>query len=150
MSKMNSGMLAGVVLLIISVVFFVLSLQFSYSSDVGPGPGFFPTWLSGLLILLSVIYISESKQKKNASEETWPGKAEVKSILFVLLGLFAFVILFALFGFLVACFAFLFTMFIKGYKWYSNMLMSAGITWLLYFLFNDLLGVLLPIEGILF
>ncbi|WP_338448248.1 tripartite tricarboxylate transporter TctB family protein [Niallia oryzisoli] len=150
MSKMNAGMWAGTVLLIFSTVFFILSFQFSYLSDAGPGPGFFPIWLSGLLILLSVIYISESYQKRNESEEKWPEKAELINILLLLIALFAFVLLFLLFGFFVACFAFLFVLFFKGYKWYTNLIMSAGITFILYFLFNDLLGVLLPIEGILF
>ncbi|WHY01397.1 tripartite tricarboxylate transporter TctB family protein [Neobacillus sp. DY30] len=150
MSNYRSGILAGAVIFLLALFLFVLSLQYSYSSALGPGPGFFPTWLSGILMALSIWYIYESVKGKNVSGESWPTGRSFKHILFIIISLVLFVILFSLFGFVVAGVTFLALLFYKEYKWYTNLLMSVGITAFIYLLFNTVLKVYLPLGGILF
>ena len=149
MTKWNSGVWAGIFLFVFSVLFLFQSLSYPYASDIGPGPGFFPTWLSGLLLILSIFYIIESFLGKNATGEGWPKGKALRNIAYILVGLIAFVVLFYLFGFLVACIFFLFMMFYKAYKWFVNAALSIGVSIFLYWLFNNVLGVIIPLNGIL-
>lgn len=150
MIKYRPEIWAGAVIFLLALFLFVLSMQYNYSAAIGPGPGFFPTWLSGILMVLSIWYIYESMKGKNASSESWPTGGSLKHILFIIISLVLFVILFTLFGFLIAGFIFLAILFYKEYKWYTTLLMSAGITLLIYWLFNTVLKVYLPLGGILF
>lgn len=150
MSNYKSGIWAGAVIFLLALFLFVLSLQYSYSSVLGPGPGFFPTWLSGILMLLAIWYILDSVKGKNASSESWPTGRSLKHILFIIISLVLFVILFSLFGFLLAGVIFLAMLFYKEYKWYTTLLMSVGITVFIYWMFNTILKVYLPLGGILF
>lgn len=150
MSKNRSGIWAGAVIFLLALFAFVLSLSYSYSGALGPGPGFFPTWLSGILMALSIWYIYESVKGKNASSESWPTGRSLKHILFIIISLVLFIILFTCFGFLIAGFIFLAILFYKEYRWYTTILMSGGITVFIYWLFNSILKVYLPLSGILF
>lgn len=150
MSNYRSGVWAGIVILILALLMFVMSLQYSYSSILGPGPGFFPTWLSGILIVLSIWYIFESVKGKNVSSDSWPTGRSLKQILFIIMSLFLFLVLFILGGFLLAGIIFLIILFYKEYRWYTTLLMSVGITLFIYLMFNTILKVHLPSGGILF
>ncbi|MFB5195401.1 tripartite tricarboxylate transporter TctB family protein [Neobacillus sp. KR4-4] len=150
MSNYKSGIWAGAVIFLLALFLFVLSLQYSYSSALGPGPGFFPTWLSAILMALAIWYMYDSVKGKNASSESWPTGRSLKHILFIVISLVLFVIIFSLFGFLLAGVIFLAMLFYKEYKWYTTLLMSVGITVFIYWLFNTILKVYLPLGGILF
>lgn len=150
MSNYRSGMWAGIVILLLALFMFVMSFQYSYSGVLGPGPGFFPTWLSGILAVLSIWYIYESVKGKNVSKETWPTGRSLKRILFIVMSLFLFLTLFILCGFLIAGVVFLLLLFYREYKWYTTILMSVGITLVFYLLFDTALKVHLPTGGILF
>lgn len=150
MSSYKSGIIAGAFIFLLALFLFILSLQYSYSGILGLGPGFFPTWLSGILMILSIWYIFESVKGKNVSKESWPTGSSLKDILFTIMSLFLFIIIFALCGFILAGVIFLFILFYKGFKWYINIPMSMGITLIVYWLFNTILKVYLPASGILF
>ena len=47
------GLSGALFALTIGVIFFGYSLQYPYESELGPGSGMMPLWLSGLLIVLS-------------------------------------------------------------------------------------------------
>lgn len=149
-SKINSGVMAGAIILCLGIFSLILSFQYSYSGIVGPGPGFFPFWLSLILVILAPLYMYESFKEKNTSNEEWPKGESMKRILFIIMTLILFLILFILFGYIVASVFFLALLFYKEYKWYTTAMMSVGITAIMYFLFNTLLKVYLPTSGILF
>ena len=150
MSNVKPGILAGSIIFIVSLFMFIVAFQYPYSSAIGPGPGFFPVWISGILMVLSILYIVESVREKNESEESWPTKKSLKGILFIMMSLFLFVLLFSLAGFILAGVVMMYLLFYKEYKWYTNLSMSVGITFLIYGIFNYLLEVHLPSGGILF
>lgn len=143
-------MWAGIVILLLALFLFVMSFQYSYSGVLGPGPGFFPRWLSGILSVLSIWYIFESVKGKNVSSESWPTGSSLKRILFIIMSLFLFLTFFILGGFLLAGVIFMFVLFYKEYRWYTTLSMSVGITLFIYFMFNTVLKVHLPSGGILF
>ena len=150
MSNSKSGIWAGIVILCLAIFSLVISFQYSYSGIVGPGPGFFPMWLSVSLIILSILYIYESIKGKNVSEEEWPTGHSLKQILFIIMSLVLFLVLFVLCGFLFAGIIFLIVLFYKEYKWFVTASLSVGITLFIYVMFNIVLKVHLPSSGILF
>lgn len=148
--NINAGTWAGIVILCLAIFSLIISFQYSYSGIVGPGPGFFPIWLSVILIILSILYIYESIKGKNVSKEEWPTGQSLKKILFIIMSLVLFLLLFILCGFLIAGVVFLTVLFFKEYKWFVTALLSIGITLFIYVMFSMVLKVHLPSSGILF
>ena len=148
--QFNAGVWAGLVILAVAVIAFVISFQYSYSGIVGPGPGFFPFWLSLILMILAVLYIYESIKGKNVSDEEWPAGHSLKKIVFIIMALLLFLLLFVLCGYLVAGTVFLIVLFFKEYKWWQTLALSVGITMFIYVMFNNVLKVHIPANGILF
>lgn len=152
-SNMNSvkpSVWAGIIILCLGIVSLLMSLQYTYSGMVGPGPGFFPVWLSGIIIVLAIWYILESIKGKNVSAQDWPTGQSLKRILFIIMSLISYFILFLLVGFLLAAIIFLAILFYREYKWYVTVSLSVGITLFIYVMFNTVLKVHLPSGGILF
>jgi hypothetical protein len=92
MSKNRSGIWAGAVIFLLALFLFVVSLQYNYSGALGLGPGFFPTWLSGILMVLSIWYIFESVKGKSASSESCPTGRTIKYILFIMFSLVLYIL----------------------------------------------------------
>ncbi|MED3763150.1 tripartite tricarboxylate transporter TctB family protein [Ureibacillus sp. FSL K6-8385] len=150
MTNAKTGIIAGVAVLTLGIVSLIISFDYGYYSEIGPGPGFFPVWISGILIVLAILYIIENLRGKNVSSEEWPAGQSLKQVLFIIMSLLVFFVLFLLAGYIVAGIVFLSMVFWKEYKWYVAVLLSAGITLIFYVLFNHLLKVHLPIGGMLF
>lgn len=147
MKKWNRGVWAGTLLVIISVVLLNESTSYTYTTKSGPGPGFFPTWLCAILLVLSILYIVESV--KNASEpdgEPLPRGESLRKVLYITGSLVFFVVSLSWLGFLLSCMGLLLLLLHKAYKWYINIIVAAVITLILYGLFDRLLGVPLPVN----
>lgn len=141
--KLQAGAWAGIVFLAIGILFFGYSLLYPYSSEVGPGSGFFPIWISGFLIILAIIYIYESVKGNDSAEEI-TAKNFMK-VLMIIIFMVIFVLLLPIAGFNISGVAFLFAMFFKAYKPLKNLIISLVSTLAIYFLFL-LLGVQLPLN----
>ncbi|PZX02342.1 tripartite tricarboxylate transporter TctB family protein [Psychrobacillus insolitus] len=150
MNSVKPSVWAGIIILCLGIVSLLMSLQYTYSGMVGPGPGFFPVWLSGIIIVLAIWYILESIKGKNVSAQDWPTGQSLKQILFIIMSLISYFILFLLVGFLLAAIIFLAILFYREYKWYVTVSLSVGITLFIYVMFNTVLKVHLPSGGILF
>ena len=150
MNSVKPSVTAGIIILCLGIVSLVMALDYSYSGVVGPGPGFFPVWLSAILIVLAIWYIIESVRGKNVSAEDWPRGQSLKQIFFIIMSLITYFVLFLLVGFIFAGIIFLIILFYKEYKWYVTASLSVGITLFLYVMFNNVLKVHLPSSGILF
>ena len=150
MNSAKPSISAGIIILLLGIVSLFISLDYSYAGIVGPGPGFFPIWLSVVLIILAIWYIIESVKGKNESGEEWPRGEALKRIGFIIMSLISYFVLFLLVGFLWAGIIFLVILFYKEYKWYVTASLSVGITLFIYVMFNNVLKVHLPASGILF
>lgn len=147
MKKWNAGVWAGIAFALFSLTFFLLSLEFPYTGPVGPGPGFLPLWISGIMFVLSVFYILESIKDKDGPKEPMPRGAALRSVLFILACLVAYLILLPILGFILASVLFLFTLFVRHYKWYISIGAALLVTFFLFWLFGSVLNVSFP-QGI--
>ncbi|MFA6366398.1 MAG: tripartite tricarboxylate transporter TctB family protein [Candidatus Hydrogenedentales bacterium] len=143
--KLQAGAWAGIVFLAIGILFFAYSLIYPYSSEVGPGSGFFPIWISGFLIVLALIYIYESVKGNDSAEEIT--KEGFRKVLMIIIFMVLFVLFLPVAGFNISGTAFLFAMFFKSYKLAKNLIISVVSTLAIYFLFL-LLGVQLPLNAL--
>lgn len=145
MKKLQAGAWSGIVFLAIGILFFGYSLIYPYSSEVGPGSGFFPIWISGFLIVLAGIYIFESIKGNDSTEKF--DKEGFKKILLTVIYMVLFVLFLPVAGFNISGTAFLFAMFFNAYKKPTGLAISIGSTLAIYFLFL-LLGVQLPLNAL--
>ncbi len=143
--KLQAGAWAGIVFLAIGILFFAYSLIYPYSSEVGPGSGFFPIWISGFLIVLALIYIYESVKGNDSAEEIT--RESFTKVLMIVIFMVLFVLFLPIAGFNISGTAFLFAMFFKSYGLVKNLIISLVSTLAIYFLFL-LLGVQLPLNAL--
>jgi len=143
----NAGLWFGLLLLVFSGIIFWESLSLEYDTAFGPGPGFLPLWLSGLLMAMSLIYIWQSVKKDVIRfAQILPRGRALRHVLSALASLLAFLVLAPLFGFTIGAIALLFIVLVREYKWYVAAGIASVISIALFFLFQSLLGVPLPVN----
>lgn len=148
MKRINAGTWTGIFLLLFSFVLLYQSFAFSYSDEYGPGPGFFPVWLSGSLLILSLLYIYESiRTHDSAQEPVMPRGEGLKKNLFVAFSLIMFVVLLNFAGFVLSGVIFLYILLYKAYRWYISAGISLGVTLFVFWLFSSIFGIPLPVNG---
>ncbi|HRY53496.1 MAG TPA: tripartite tricarboxylate transporter TctB family protein [Spirochaetia bacterium] len=154
----KSRLIASSIFLVFSAALMIASVSMEYYSSIGPGPGFFPFWLSLILGLLSIIWIvqivrSAPASAKTEGEETlFPRGGGLLRIL-SLFGALCFMIAFMEpLGFQLAMFAFLaFLLVALGHVKTWMTLIIAGIgSFGLFRVFTLLLDVQLPQSAIRF
>ena len=146
MRKINSGVVGGFCFLLFSLVFFFLSFELPYTSLAGPGPMFFPVWLSAIMGVLSLVYIVQSLHQRKGLESA-EGRPQ-KLVAFVCLCLFLFVFILDYAGFVAASTAFLFSLLYKSYKWYASLVIALVVSVCLFLLFGPALGLQLPVNAL--
>ncbi|WP_183192912.1 tripartite tricarboxylate transporter TctB family protein [Brevibacillus nitrificans] len=150
MRKINKAELSvACFVFVISIVFLTQSFTYEYQDSVGPGPGYFPVWLSGILLVLSIIYILHCFRNKEVQSDEEPEKVlpqgdALKSFILCIGSMILFVVLFEYVGFVIAGTVFLYILLFKAYRWYVSLGVSLGVSLLLFYLFGTLLGVDLP------
>lgn len=143
----KAGVWAGILTLIYAIIIFQQSLSLDYSTKLGPGPGFFPLWLSGILIVLTLLYIVDSiKHDVVKLSEILPGGQAGRNIISTVGGLIIFPIVVPYLGFVVSATILQFIMFVRDFKWYIALGISAVVSIILFFVFQSLLGVTLPVN----
>jgi putative tricarboxylic transport membrane protein len=147
MKKLSAGFWGGLAVLTTGLVFFFYSMSYPYISEYGPGPGMFPIWLSGFLILLSGFYIFASL-KGNDSSDKMPDRKGLLNILFLIMCMAMFVLLLPVLGFNLCASATLFAMLFRAYRWFVNLAISIGSSVSLYVIFSIALGVQLPVNAL--
>jgi uncharacterized membrane protein YhdT len=145
----NAGVWVGCFILVFALTIFSIALTYEYYGSVGPGPGLFPLWLSGALIVLSLLYIAESMFKNKISfKDILPrGKGLRNTILFIL-SFILFMIIVPWTGFCIAGIIMLFIVFLPSYKWYVGLGISTLVTIFFFFVFYNLLKIPLPVNSL--
>jgi len=147
MKKLPAGFWGGITVLATGVIFFFYSTIYPYISEYGPGPGMFPLWLSGLLVLLSGFYIVASLKGEDSSDKM-PDRKGMLNMLFLILCMALFVIFLPVLGFNLCASLTLFALLFKAYPWHVNLAISIGSSVSIYVIFSILLGVQLPVNAL--
>ena len=100
--------IAGIVFLLIAVFLGYHALKLRYYTPLGPGPGFFPIWLCGLLGLLALALVVQAwlAAPEKLPDDFFASRVGYLRILVVLAGLFAVPALMPVFGFRLTMLAF--------------------------------------------
>jgi putative tricarboxylic transport membrane protein len=133
------------VLLLVFAFFAFESLRLSLRDALGPGPGFFPFWLSvagGFLGLVLLVQIARG----TFAFEPQHLKFELRPVALVLAGLIVATVLLEAVGFRLAMLALLpYLLLVLGVRnWFALALFSLGGSFGVYHLFTALLKVQLP------
>lgn len=143
----NAGVWAGFVLLVFYSVFFLQSLSLKYYTKFGPGPGLFPVWLSGILILLILFYIWQSiKKEVILFSDIFPKGRGLGNILAVIGTLFLFMLIVNFTGFTIASTLLLFILLVREFKWHLALGISAGGSIIIFLVFKSLFDIPLPVN----
>lgn len=141
----NLGVWVGLVLLLFGSAMFAMSLSLRYYGQYGPGPGLFPLWLSGVIIVLALLNIGHAaKDNGLVFKNTLPEKRVVLRILSILGAIVLFIVIAPYVGFLAVSVITLFILLRPAYSWYSSIGISAVVTAVLFVLFDVMLNVPLP------
>jgi putative tricarboxylic transport membrane protein len=138
---------AGLVLAALGGYIVSEALQWSYMTEEGPGPGFFPRWYGGVMIVLSLWLVASTVMYPGADAPPKAGKR--KELVRALVCWLAFVLCVALMpltGFLIA-FALLtwfIVSFLAGQSHVKGLALGIGGSALFYAIFELALGVDLP------
>lgn len=95
----------------VGIIMLVSSFAYPYKDRLGPGPGFFPFWLSLIVIVLSLSLLFQTSFSKNppfGSGSPMPNQIGAKNILIILTALAICTGLIEFLGFRIALFIFLF------------------------------------------
>jgi putative tricarboxylic transport membrane protein len=145
----KAGVWTGLILIIFAGTLFWKSLSLKYYSDYGPGPGFFPIWMSGLLIVLSILYIIDSLRKQGIHiRNIFPNSEGLRKVLSIFLSLIVFLVLVPFTGYTIASISMLCILFFREYKWYWGIGISVTISLVLFIAFHYLLKVSLPVNSL--
>lgn len=154
----RKSLIVGILFLAFSIIVMGTAWSLEYYSSIGPGPGFFPFWLSLILGLLSIIWIfqvARSKKDSNGgdSESGFLPKGKGLLRIFSIIGALAFMILLMdTVGFQLPMFAFLiFLLYVLGkVKPLTTLIIAAAGSFGLFNVFTLLLDVQLPLSAIPF
>ena len=138
---------AIVFLLAFSGLLFQQSLKLDYYNSLGPGPGFLPLWLSGVLFVVTLFYLWDSLRNEVISlGELLPPGSALPDIGLMLLGLCLFALFVEQIGFVLAGTQLVFLMTVRKFKWYYALAGAALASIILLLAFQKLLGVALPVN----
>lgn len=136
----------------LSIVTLMSSLEFSLTDPLGPGPGFFPFWLSlasGGLALLLLLQVTRAGVASKPGETLLPARAAARRVLSVLVGLVAVAVLLNPLGFRLTALAFVGSLLIAlgARTWWVIAAFALAGSFGVYHVFSEWLKVPLP-EGV--
>lgn len=143
----NAGVWAGIVLLIYASFMFWQSLSLGYYTQFGPGPGMFPRWLSGILIVISLLYLWQSARKfVFRAADIFPKGKDLWNMLSVFVSVLMFMLIVNLTGFVIAGTVMMFILLSRGYKWFMALPIALVTSVLLFLLFDKVFSIPLPVN----
>lgn len=143
----NAGLWAGIVFLGYSAILFFGSFSFYYYTPYGPGPGFLPRWLGGIMFIVTLCYIWTSfRDKIILAGELFPRGSALYDILLTVGGLCIMAVLIDHTGFVISASVLLFLMTMRHYRWYYALPAAIAVAFVILTVFQNILGVPLPVN----
>jgi putative tricarboxylic transport membrane protein len=139
-----------VAFLALSVITIVLSFEYPYKDKLGPGPGFFPIWMSlitGSLSLALLFQTTWGKTTADVSAKLFPEREGALRIVVIMIALLGCLALLDPLGFRISLFLFLFAlpMGLGMKKWWATLLFAVAGSFGVFHVFYYWLKVPLPI-----
>lgn len=144
----NAGVWASIVTMVFAAVFLYQSTKVDYEGALGFGPGFFPLWLSIILIVLSVLYLVTSLKETIHIRDLLPKGKSWQDFLIILLSMGVFIFLLEKTGFVIAGTICLVLLLFRTFKWYYTLSLSVGITLAIFLIFAKALAIPLPVNSL--
>jgi putative tricarboxylic transport membrane protein len=143
----NAGLWAAVIMFLFSAVFLWQSLKLDYKGPLGVGPGFFPFWLSLILIILSILYLLNAIKHVVSIHSIFPKNKALGEFLVIIGSMVLFVLLLEPIGFVAASALALIVLLYRSFTWYMSLLLSVGISVIIFLIFAKALDVPLPVNS---
>lgn len=142
----NFGVWVGIFILLFSIFMFNSSLNYEYYGQYGPGPGFFPLWLSGLLGVFSILFILDSLRKNNriTFSDVIPKGKILLSVLKVVLSILLFILISPFLGYIISSIISMLILLKPEFRWITSFTTAASVTIVLFVVFNVILNIPLP------
>lgn len=145
----NLGVWVGIVILLFGTVMFVMSTSLSYYGQYGPGPGLFPSWLSGVLIILSILFIVDSAKKQQLRFRAVMPERKVMKRLAATVGAIAlFIVIAPYVGFTLASIVVLLILLLPSFSWLWSIGIAVAVTLVLFVIFDVMLNIPLPTNAL--
>ncbi|WP_248925836.1 tripartite tricarboxylate transporter TctB family protein [Paenibacillus hamazuiensis] len=142
--KQNLGFYMSLVVMAWSAMIFWQSWELDYYSNLGPGPGLFPRWLSGSLLIVSILYMLGSIRRPIVWSMAMPKGKDLLHVLMVLVSVAIFILTLDLLGFIISGSLMVTLLLIRSYLWPRAVAIALSACLLIYFTFSEWLEVPLP------
>lgn len=147
MKGQKANVWLGLAALVYGGLMFWYSLPMGYYTKMGPGPGFFPIWISGIIIVLSIIFIGMSlKEAGVLFGDIIPKGRDLVNNLSVLAAVIVFMLIVNIAGFITACTVLMFMILGLQYKWHLALGISIVTAVVLFATFQFVLDIPLPVN----
>lgn len=142
----NYRVWVGLFILLFAIFMFNASLSYEYYGQYGPGPGFFPRWLSGLLGAFSILFILDSFRKNNriSFSEVLPKGEVLFSVVKVVFCIALFILISPLLGYVLSSILILLILLMPHFKWLASISTATSVTIVLFIVFDIILDIPLP------
>jgi len=141
----NFGLWVGMIVFLFAALIFWKSLALEYYGPYGPGPGLLPRWLSGILGILTLVYIVTVITKEVITvKEVFPKGKILLRIVSVVVSIILFIIISPFVGFNIALTITLLICLLPEFKWYTSFGISIVITVVLFLVFGYFFQIPLP------
>ena len=116
----RADQVAGLALLVFGIWYIAVAVaQYPYWSSTGPGSGFFPVWLGGVMAVLALLLVARAARAREEGGSWLPRGHGLTRLVTVLVATALFVALLRTLGMILATVFFLtgILRFVEGYRW---------------------------------
>lgn len=101
----------SLLLAVLSIATCVMAFSYEYYLPNGPGPGFFPVWVTGIMAVSSITNIIKEWKNKKAVEPLYENKVKMKRVYYFLSSIILYILFINIVGMIAASYVFLFIMY---------------------------------------
>lgn len=149
MRKIKLSTVVCICYLLFSIFYFYHAMQLKlWSNRYAPGPGFIPRWVSGIMIILSIIALIESFKKDGITlDKVLPKNRTSRMNLYVCwVGLVLFLAFVKKLGFTISSIILLSALFSRGTKWSQAIILGSIVSVFAFVIFKIVLQVQIPVN----